>query len=645
MANGIGIRVNAFLASHPALTGGVVGLWAAVFALAALAYSVFLFVTASIAPLPSLHQRMLFVAGTLALVFLAFPTGPLRDGRPRIGIVDLALVALSIVVGWFSFSQIDTLALAGGDYARINYYAGVTLLLLILEATRRTIGWGLIVLSLVFVAYAIWGGSLPGILRHFGFSVERVVMHLYMTTEGVLGITTGIAATYVFLFVLFGAFLARTGVSEFFNDMSIAVAGRRVGGPAKVGVLASAVMGTINGSAASNVATTGNFTIPMMRQIGYRPSFAGAVESAASTGGQIMPPVMGAGAFIMAETLGVPYREVMIAAIIPALLYFCGIWFAVDLRARHRNLARMDEALIPDPLASLKRDGHLALPLLLVIYLLVAGYSPLYAASIAIIATIPVSWIRWHRGMRPMAVLEAMVMGARDSLQVGVACIVVGFIVGVVSLTGLGTRLGYSVISIAQDSMILTLGLTMIVCLILGMGLPTSAAYIVAAVIAVPILGGLDVLPIAAHFFVFYFAILAGITPPVAITSFIAAGIARAPAGETSWLAIRIALPGFIIPYMFIYDPVLLLRDGGALDQLWAFATALLGLYLLTAAFEGWLAGRMKWLERLVSAVLSMLLIVPETRTDLIAIAGLGAFGLWLWFRRRKVKIGAGAEA
>ena len=616
-------------------TAGLKGPAGLAFAVLAVVFSVFLFFSASLSPLPAFHHRMLFITGVLALVFLAFSP---RAGTARTHLpwYDAVLVVVSLLVGGYIYSQLDPIAERGGVYTRVDFAAALVLLLLILEAARRAVGPGLVVLSLLFVIYAMQGQSLPGVLRHFGFTLERVAMHLTITTEGVIGIVTGIAATFVFLFVLFGAFLARSGMMDFFNNLAIGLAGHRPGGPAKVAVLGSAVMGTINGSAASNVATTGNFSIPLMKRIGYKPPFAGAVESAASTGGQIMPPVMGAGAFIMAEALAVPYREVMFAAILPALLYFAGIWFAVDLRARHNKLGSVPASDIPAIVATLKQGGHMAIPLGVLIGMLVSGYSALYAASIAILLTIPVSWLRRRTRLDAHRLVLALIEGAKASLSVAIACIVVGFIVGVVSLTGLGTRMGYSVVTTAGDNLALALSFTMLVCLILGMGLPTSAAYIVASTIAVPILAGLGIEPVSAHFFVFYFAILAGITPPVAITSFIAAGLARAPAGLTSWLALRIALPGFIVPFLFVYHPALLLTASPSLWlSLWSFVTALLGVYCLTVAFEGYFLRALGAVERLGYALCAGLFLAIDSTTDLAAMALLVLLaGCAMWHRR-----------
>lgn len=625
----------------PAEVGGLRGLAALVFAVGAISLSLFLFFSAALSPLPAFQHRMLFITGTLALIFLIYPVaGTSRDGR--LPWYDAVLVLLSVAVGIYSYSQLNVIATRGGVYTQMDYAASLLLLALILEAARRAVGLPLVILAGTFFLYALFGRPLPGVFRHFGFSLERVTMHLTLTTEGVIGMLTGIAATYVFLFILFGAFLSRSGMIDFFNNMAVGLAGGRPGGPAKVAVLGSAVMGTINGSAASNVATTGAFSIPLMKRIGYKSPFAGAVESVASTGGQIMPPVMGAGAFIMAEALAIPYREVMFAAILPALLFFSGVWFAVDLRARHHRLGSIPKNELPSLKDTLWQRGHLAIPLAVLIYMLVVGYSALYAASVAILITIPVSWVRRQTRLDPQRFLLALIEGAKASLAVSIACIVVGFIVGVVSLTGLGARLGYSVVSLAGDMLPLALLLTMLVCIVLGMGLPTSAAYIVASTIAVPILIALDIAPLSAHFFVFYFAILAGITPPVAITSFIAAGIARAPSGLTSLIALRIALPGFIVPFLFVANPGLLMtEDASWFVSLVAFATSLLGVFVLTVAFEGYFLVKLNALQRILYAANAALFLMVDPTTDL---AGLLMFSFlstvsWLRARRNVTKV------
>jgi TRAP transporter 4TM/12TM fusion protein len=615
--------------------GGLRGWPAWAFACGAISLSVFLFFSAALSPLAAFQHRMLFVTGTLTLIFLIYPIrGEGRDGG--LPWYDVILVLLSLGAGLYSYTQLEVIALRGGAYTQWDYVASLVLLALILEAARRAVGLALVVLAVSFVLYAIFGRPLPGVLRHFGFSLERVTMHLTLTTEGVIGMLTGIAATYVFLFVLFGAFLSRSGMIDFFNNMSVGLAGGRPGGPAKVAVLGSAVMGTINGSAASNVATTGAFSIPLMKRIGYKAPFAGAVESVASTGGQIMPPVMGAGAFIMAEALAIPYREVMFAAILPALLYFGGVWFAVDLRARHHKLGSIPADELPSLRETVLEKGHLAIPLAALIYMLVAGYSALYAASIAILITLPVSWLRRQTRLDLERILLALIEGAKASLSVSIACILVGFIVGVVSLTGLGARLGYSVVSMAGDLLPMALLLTMLVCIVLGMGLPTSAAYIVASTIAVPILAGLGVDPLSANFFVFYFAILAGITPPVAITSFIAAGIARAPSNLTSMIALRIALPGFIVPFLFIANDALLISESASLlTSLVAFSTSMLGVFALTVAFEGYFIEKLNSVQRLLYAATASLFLLVDWTTDLAGLMLFATLAIFSLMRRR----------
>lgn len=594
---------------------GKLGMFVAVLAIC---FSLFHLYILGISPIETLKFRMFHVTGVVALIMLIFPA---HKGSPRFrpSIFDWLLFATTLIVGLYSaIINIDAVASRGGGYTKLDVILGAALTLLILEAARRTAGRILVIISLIFIAYAFLGPYLPGILRHGGFSVSRVSTYLYMSADGLMGITTGVSATYVFLFCLFGAFLAKSGMTQFFNDFAVSVAGASPGGPAKVAVLCSGLVGMVSGSSASNVATTGPFTIPLMKRIGYPNHFAGAVEAVASTAGQITPPVMGAGAFIMAEFLGISYSTVALAALLPCVLYYVCCWVTVHFRARKLGMQGVPRDQLPKVSDIVKAQGYLVIPLLAMIVLLCMGYTATYAAVRAIVLTVIVSWIRKATRMSFNDILLALKDGATGSLSVCISCIVVCTVVGMISLTGLGTRLGVAIIALSHGYLFPALLLTMVVTIILGMGLPTSAAYIITASVSAPILVRIGVMPLAAHFFVFYFAILAGITPPVAVTAYIGAGIADADPLETAITSVRLAIAGVIVPFMFVYSPELLLQADSILAICLAAITATVGAVILAASTEGFLFASATWWIRVLMLITAMLLIKPGLETDII---------------------------
>jgi len=582
-------------------------------------FSIYHIWTIGFAPLPPLKHRSIHVAGILALIFLLYPLSSYSP-QEKPSWLDYFLCVLSIFAGIYTFTQIDIIAMRGGVYLAKDIIVGTLFMVLIFEAARRATGNILISVCLVFIAYAFLGRYAPGILQHMGFSFKRVITHLYLTTEGIFGITTGVAATYVYLFVLFGAFLEKTSLDKFFNDFSLSVAGATRGGPAKVATLASGMMGTISGSAASNVVSTGCFTIPLMKRLGYTPTFAGAVEAAASTGGQIMPPIMGAAGFIIAETLGIPYLKVAIAAAIPAFFYYYSVWMIVDLRSRRINLQGLPKDRVPKISEVLIKQGHLAIPIIFIVYVLAKGYTPTFAASRAILLTIIVSFLRKSTRLSLRGLIEALVLGARRSLSVCIACIVVGFVVGVATLTGIGFRLAVSILSISGGNLLITLLLAMIISIIMGMGLPTSAAYIMSSTVAVGALTRLGIPDLPAHLFIFYFAILAGITPPVAVTAYIGAGMAGARPFETAWNSIKLALAGFIVPYVFIYTPEFILLGDNIFVMLSSIITAIFGIYAVAIAAEGYFRKNLSVIERALYFTGGILLVKPGWLTNFVGI-------------------------
>jgi TRAP transporter 4TM/12TM fusion protein len=455
--------------------------------------------------------------------------------------------------------------------------------------------------------------------------------HMFWGSQGLLGVGVGVSATYVFLFVLFGAFLRISGFSEFINDLALTLVGRSSGGPAKVSVIASALMGMINGSALANVATTGAITIPLMKKTGYKAEFAGAVEAVASTGGQFAPPIMGAVGFIMAEFLGVSYTKVMIAAAIPAFLYYLALIMAVHFEARKLGLKGLSREHIPDAVQVLKKRGHLILPLIVLMTLMFMGYTPLFAAAVAILATVVASWFSRDTRMGLHSILLALEEGARGAVGVGISCVIIGIIIGSVSLTGLGLTFGFQVLKYVGEGQLYLGGIfVMVMSTILGMGVPGVAAYVIVAAVAVPVLTGVGVAPMSAHMFCLFYACLSNITPPVAMSSYVAAGIAHSNETKTSFIAVRLGLTGFILPFFFLNNPLLLYSsDMPGESALWAFITAAVGVSALAAGLERWLFGPCPWLQSLLFIVGAILTIDPGLTTDAVGFAFIITAVVW----------------
>ena len=569
---------------------------------------------------PMFKHRAIHLGFILCLVWMYYPASK-RSIQTRPSFVDMVLIAASIAVCGYTVLNVDAFALRGGVALQRDYYFGAVAILLVLEACRRVAGKGLLILAIVFLLYALLGRHIPGVLSHRGYTIQRIIYQMYLTTEGIYGLPIGIAATYLVLFIVFSSFLEKSGLGTLFNDVSLALGGRMAGGPAKVAVIGSALVGMISGSAATNVATSGAFTIPLMKKIGYKPYFAGAVEAAASTGGQIMPPIMGTGAFIMAEFLGIPYISIAAAAIIPAILYFAAVFFQVDLRARKIGLRGLAKEDIPDAKKTILRYGHMFLPIIILVVLLMEGFTPLYAAFYSILVTWILSFLRKETRMGVNKLIPLAVSSARSCLSLSVAMANAGFVVAVLSMTGIGIILADNIVALSQGSLFVTLVLCMVVSIVLGMGLPTSACYIIAATIAVPILAELNVPGLQAHFFVFYFSCLSTVTPPVALASYVAAGMSGAGTNEVGWAAFKLALAGFIVPFFFIYAPAVILIADSAMVIAWAAFTGLIGTALLAVAVEGYLFRNLPWLLRVLFFGGAVLLMAPGLYSD---IAGFG---------------------
>ena len=603
--------------------------------------SLFHLYMAGIGTMPSNQQRMIHLGLSMVIIFLSYSFGK-KSNQKSASVMDFILAIASLAVNMYIFMNIDGISARAGLVSQMDIVMGAITIVLVLEAARRCVGYELSALAVIFMAYAYLGPYLPGPLMHRGYSFQRLVDHMYISAEGIYGIALGVSSTYIFLFILFGAFLGETGLSKFFTNVSMALAGDKPGGPAKVAIIASGLLGMINGSAAANVVTTGAFTIPLMKSIGYRAHFAGAVEAVASTGGQIMPPVMGAAAFIMAEFLGISYKQVCITALIPSILYYLALWANVHLEAMKLGLKGVCKEQLPNAGQEFKDNGHLLIPIVLLVYLLFADYTPSFACFYSIIALVVCSFFRKHTRMNLFSLVKSLDMGARGAVGVAIACAVVGLIVGVVSITGLGLQLANMILVLADGKLVPTLVLTMVACMILGMGMPTSAAYIVAGTVAAPAMMKLGVNPVLAHMFVLYFAVLSAITPPVALAAYAGAGIAGADPAKVGWTAVRLGLAGFIVPFMFVFSPGLAFQSDSYLLIFRNFVTATVGIICLAGALQGYLITYAHMFVRMVLFASALLLIDGGWVTDVI---GLGLLAVTIVWQKSRAKQSTASSA
>ncbi len=609
----------------------------------AMAITLFHILGLTIMPLDPFLFRSISLMSMAALAFLMVPASK-KSPRNRPTVYDLFCVALAFsVMIYIAIFYVDIYYRAGFRATTPDVVFALFCTFCVIEMTRRLIGWTLPVIAGVFVAYALFGSSLPGVLGHRGYELDRL-LSLLLSTEGFFGSAMSAAANYIVLFVTFAAFLTATGVGEFFTRFATALAGRFRGGPAKVAIVSSALMGTVSGSAMGNVVATGSFTIPLMKKTGYSSEFAGAVEAAASTGGQIMPPVMGAVAFVLAEYAGVPYHTVMSAAIIPAIVYFLAVFFMVDFQAVKLKLVGVSKELLPNVRIELITGGYLLIPLIVfVLVITVFGRSIIMGALVAIALSIALSWVASlfvktdvakESRVGPKKAGSALMGGALGSMEAVAACGTAGIVVGVMALTGLAQRLGAAVMDITQGNLPLTLVAVMVFCIILGMGMPTVPAYILAASVGTPTLIAMGVDGFVAHMFCMYFATISTITPPVALAGYAAAGIANANPAATSWQAMKLGLSAYIVPFVFVYSNELLWM-GNLSDILLTSVTAAIGAYSLAGA----IGSDFNPVLRLMLGASAITLIIPGIATDVIGIALLVAAMLLNWLiRKRKTK-------
>jgi TRAP transporter 4TM/12TM fusion protein len=581
------------------------------------------------------------------LCFMLFPfSRGLEAPGPVEGLIDLAIVAVALAS--YAYVIIDMEALldrAGSFPTTLDLVFGGAAILMTLEMTRRTTGMALPLVAIVALLYGKFGDWIPGIFGHRGYPIDRIISVVF-SLDGIFSTALQVSAKYIFLFILFGAFLQASGAGKFFLDLASAAVGSIRGGPAKIAVFASALFGTISGSAVANTAATGAVTIPLMKRVGYRPQFAAAVEAVASTGGQIMPPIMGAGAFIIADIVGVSYWEVAVAAIIPALLYFTTVLISVDLEAVRTGLRGMPKDQLPPTGHVMRQGGHLLLPIFILLFsLAVLRTSPIRAALYALAAMYAVSFLRRHTRMNFPKLVEAMESGAKGSLEVVAACATAGIVVGILNLTGLGQTIASIIIELSQGVILVALVLAMVVCVVLGMGLPTTPAYIIAASVVAPALVKLNIPPMNTHLFVFYFTCVAVITPPVALASFTAAGIAGANPMKVGMTSVKLGIAAFIVPYMFVYNPSLI-GEGPLLIIAASIVSALLGVFALACAVQGYFMGNLHLVFRLALLAGGLGLIKPGLLTDAVGLALVGGIGAWQLSRSRRAAalLAAGGE-
>lgn len=598
----------------------------------AIAYAVFhLYITFN--PMPALLQRAIHVGVGFGLIFLIYPASK-KASRLKVASYDWVWFLLSLSgVGYLLIEYQDIVTVRGGIPNQLDIIFSIITVLCVLEGTRRITGFILPLFALIFLAYPFIShmGFMPDRLLTRPYDMGDIFGQLFLKTEGLYSTAIGASVTFIFLFILFGAFLSRSGMGQLFNDLALALAGHKQGGPAKVAVISSGFMGSINGAAVANVVGTGAFTIPLMKKVGYHKNFAGAVEASASVGGQVLPPIMGASAFIMAETTGVKYSTIALAALLPAILYYLGVIAQVHFRAGRRDLKGIAKESLPRLKEVMKARGHMLLPIVFLVFLLAKSVPVGFAAAYTIGFTVVMSMLRPETRMSFSDILGALADGSRQSLAVMAACAVVGIIIGVVSLTSFGSVMTSSIVTLGAGSLFLTLILTMLASMVLGMGLPSIPAYIITATMAAPALAGFDVPILAAHMFVFYFGIFANITPPVCLAAFAGAGIAGGDPMKTGFQSLRLALAGFIVPFMFIYNPTMLMIDPVGLavtakefplppiiDIITVVFTSVTGVIGLSAAVEGYFKGSMNAITRVVLAIGALLLIYPELITDVV---------------------------
>lgn len=611
------------------------GLWGYIINGVCVLFAAFQLYTATFGILDAHLQRAIHLTFGFLLIFLLYPTRQ-SWSKTKMNPIDVLFALAGACSAMYIVYNYNELVLRAGMNTETDFIVALIGTVLVFEAARRVVGWPMIIVALVFLLYAFFGPYVPGIMAHRGVGLEEMFDHLFFTTEGIFGTPMGVSSTFIYLFILFGAYLEATGLGKFFIDLANAIAGWAAGGPAKVAVLSSGLMGTVSGSSVGNVAGTGSFTIPMMKKLGYRPAFAGAVEAAASTGGQLMPPVMGAAAFLMAEFVGVPYFDVVKAAVIPAMLYYIGVWLGVHYEAKKFGLKGTPRDQLPKFKDLFLEKGHLAIPLIVIIYLLVSGYTPMRAALAAIALSIICACLRKSTRISFKQVIQGLIDGSKGVLGVLIACATAGIIIGVVTKTGVGLKVATALLDLAGGKLLPAMFFTMITSLILGMGVPTTANYVITSTIAAPALIQMQVPVLAAHMFAFYFGIVADVTPPVALAAYAGAGIAGANPMRCGVIAAKLAIAAFIVPYIFVLAPELLMINATAFTITYSALTAIIGMWGVSMSMIGFCQNLLNLPQRLAFLVGGICMIIPGTLTDGIGIALIIA--TFFWQKTNKIK-------
>ncbi len=613
-----------------------IGKWTWIVTFLGVALTVFHLYTGYFGTLPTQKQGAVHLGTALGIVFLLYPAKKAwMKTQKTVPWYDVILAFTAMYVTYHKIIFFDSILQSRvSGYGFFDITVSILGILLVLEATRRTVGLPIVIVASVAILYGIYGNIVPTkILSHAGFSIERLAPNLWFQESGVFGTPVQISAKFIYLFLFFGVILVHTPIGTFFNDLAFAITGRFTGGTAKAAVVASALQGTVSGSSVGNTVASGSFTIPMMKKAGFTPEFAGATEASASTGGQIMPPMMGAAAFIMMEYLGVSFATIMLAALIPAILYFTGIFIGTHFEAKKLGILGLPKSKLPIFKTLMIKNGYMLIPLFVIIGTIMSGFTPQRAALFGILSAFLIAYVRKESRMNLKEIVHILEQGARVALPVISAVATAGIIAGVVSITGLGSKFASGIIALSSGHLILALFFTMIACIVLGMGLPTTANYVVTATIAAPaLINEFMVAPLAAHMFVFYFGIVADITPPVCLAAYAGAGIAKGNPFKTGVTAVKLAIAAFIIPYIFIYNPILVMVDVTAIKLVLALTTAILGMIGVSSAVIGYFARESKIWERLILFVAGLMLIIPELITSGIGILLIGI----IWFIQKK---------
>lgn len=617
-------------------TRNIKGIWGKIITVFCSVAAIYHLISAYSMLVPTMWHRSIHLSVGLFLTFILYPRR--KKVKNKVEIIDYVLAFISLSFTIYLIADYQGIISRSGIPNLVDTIFGTIVIVLVLEGTRRVMGWPLVIVGLVALAYAFLGPYMPGMLMHRGYGIKRIAEEMFLTTNGIFGVPLYVSSTFVIIFMFFGAFLNQTGGAKFFIDLAFGLTGKSRGGPAKAAVVSSGLLGMISGSSYANVVGTGQFTIPLMKSVGYKSEFAGGVEAAASTGGQIMPPIMGAAAFIMAEFLGVTYAQIIINAALPAVLYFTAIYVMVDIKAARTGLVGLPAEKLPKISKVLKEDGHLLIPLIAVVLFLSVGYSAIKASLYAVITIILVSFFKSKTRMGVKEFIAALEEGMKSSLSVIAACGVTGLIIGVVTLTGLGLKLANIITTLSGGLLLPTLLLTMVASLIMGMGMPTTALYVILAAMVAPAIVDLGVNPIAAHLFILYFGVFAAVTPPVALTSYLAASLANGDSARTAVEGFKLSIAAFIVPFIFVYSPSMLLIDTSAVEVIRITFTSLIGIIALGASSQGYLIKPIRIVKRLILFVAAVTLIDPAALTDAIGLIIFGTLWGYEHFKNKKDK-------